>query len=236
MNRQKLVTLLVEQAQGKETAPVGLPLFEQIVYGICREDATTAQANIAFEQLKDRFFDWNEIRVSTAREVASCFEGLSDPRGRAVRLISLFQELFEANFSFDLELVAKKGLKPAQKQISRYKAVNDFILAWIGQRNLEGHCLPLDGSSRRCASRLGLIEADIAKDSEESRAALEPQVSQAKGVEFADGLQEIAVVYCHEEAPRCDACPMKKHCPESERIAAAPPAKPAKPKAPRKPR
>ncbi len=37
-------------------------------------------------------------------------------RGRAVRLISLFQELFEANFSFDLELVAKKGLKPAQKQ------------------------------------------------------------------------------------------------------------------------
>ncbi len=48
MNRQKLVTLLVEQAQGKETAPAGLPLFEQIVYGICREDATTAQANIAF--------------------------------------------------------------------------------------------------------------------------------------------------------------------------------------------
>lgn len=235
MNRQKLITLVIEQAQGMDAAPKDLPLFEQLVYGICREDATVAQANLAFELLKDRFFDWNEIRVSTAREVGSCFEGLSDPRGRAVRLISFFQEVFESNFSFDLDLVAKKGLKPAQKQLTRYKAVNDFLIAWVSQRTLEGHCLPLDGSMRRCGSRIGLIEAECAKDPEEARTALEQVVAQAKGMEFTDGLQSVAVDFCHEEGPKCDTCPVKKLCPEAGKIAAAP-VKAAKPKAPRKPR
>ncbi len=236
MNRQKVISLVIEQAEGKESGPKELPLFEQLVYGICREDATVEQANMAFEQLKDRFFDWNEIRVSTAREVGSCFEGLSDPRARAVRLIGLFQEIFESNFSFDLELLAKKGAKAAQKQLTRYKAVNDFLSAWVAQRSLDALSVPMDHSMRRCAARLAIVEVECAKDPEECRTALEAVVPKAKADAFVDGLQAIAVGYCHEENPKCETCPARKSCPSAGKIAATAVKVAAKPKAPRKPR
>ena len=43
-------------------------MLEQFIYGLCREDATREQADRAFRNLCERFFDWNEVRVSsTAR-------------------------------------------------------------------------------------------------------------------------------------------------------------------------
>ena len=235
MSRQKLVSQVVEQAPQEDTAPKDLPLFEQLVYSLCREDAEAATANLAFEQLKERFFDFNEIRVSTAREVSSCFEGLSEPRARAIKLISLLQDTFEATYGFDLEAVAKKGAKPAQKQLARYKSVNDFSLAWIGLRAFGEHTIPVDTASRRCAGRIGLVEPECAKDTEETRAALEALVPQAKTASFVEGLQMIGVRFCHEQNSDCAHCPLKKTCPESGKTPTTP-VKVVKPKAPKKPR
>jgi len=235
MSRQKLVSQVVEQAPQEDSAPKDLPLFEQLVYSLCREDAEAAAANIAFEQLKERFFDFNEIRVSTAREVSLCFEGLSDPRARALRLISLLQDIFEATYGFDFEALAKKGAKTAQKQLARYKSVNDFSLAWIGLRGFAEHTIPVDSAMRRCAGRIGLVEPECAKDTEETRVALETLIPQAKAVAFVEGLQLIGVRFCHEQNSDCTNCPLKKTCPESGKTPTAP-VKAAKPKAPKKPR
>ncbi len=236
MSRPKLVSQIVEQAPIKDPTPGELPLFESLVYAICREDAGVNQANAAFEQLKERFFDFNEIRVSTSREIAGCFEGCSEPRTRALRLISLLQDIFEATFGFDLESMAKKGVKSAQKQLARYKSVNDFTLAWIGQQVFGEQTIPVDAGMRRCAGRLGLVEVECAKDTEETRVALEGMVSKSKVDSFVGGLQMVAQTYCHEMHPDCTHCTLTKACPESGKFSAPVPVKVAKPKASKKPR
>ena len=236
MSRPKLVSQVVEQAPENDLTPGQLSLFENLVYAICREDAEVNQATAAFEHLKDRFFDFNEIRVSTSREVATCFEGCSEPRTRALRLISLLQDIFEAIFGFDLESIAKKGAKTAQKQLSRYKSVNDFTLAWIGHRVFGEQTIPVDSGMRRCAGRLGLVEAECAKDTEETRVALEVMVSKTKIDYFVGGLQMVAQKYCHEILPDCTNCTLTKACPESGKFLPPVPVKVAKPKASKKPR
>ena len=72
--------------RGREAAP--LPVLEQFVYALCREDATREQARPGLTRTCDeRFFDWNEVRVSSVRELEEALAGLPDAESRAQRLI-----------------------------------------------------------------------------------------------------------------------------------------------------
>src|SRR5438309_4094106 len=159
-NKQRLLAQLFSaHKKGHEPAgPEARPVLEQFIYGLCREGTTRDNADRAYRGLQERFYDWNEIRVSSAREVEETFHGLPEADRRAERLINFLQEVFETTFSFDLESLHKKGLKQAAKQLARYQAANDYVVAWVIQQTLGGHAIPLDGPSLLALRRLGFIE------------------------------------------------------------------------------
>jgi endonuclease-3 len=216
INKQRQLTVLLSAArklsQAVETAEDARPVLQQFIYGLCREDATAEQADRAYRILCEQFFDWNEVRVSSPREIEEAFDGMSNAEGRAQRLIAFLQEVFETTFSFDLDALQKKGLKQAAKQLSRYEASNDYVSAWVVQRSLGGHAIPLDASTLRCARRLGLIEG-TEDDREGARASLEHLVPKAKGAQFTDIISTLAGDHCWEEEPNCPSCPLAHDCP-----------------------
>src|SRR5262245_21880535 len=110
-NKQRQLNQLFTALKKGHDAPdyEAMPVLEQFLYGICREGTTRHLADRAFQALREQFFDWNEVRVSSAREVEEALADLSEPEVRAERLISFLQEVFEADFSFDLEGLRKKG-------------------------------------------------------------------------------------------------------------------------------
>src|SRR6266478_7558734 len=75
--------------------PEERPVLEQFMYAICREGATRQGADRAYQNLRDRFYDWNEVRVSSAREVEDALGGLPESEARAQRIISFLHEVFE---------------------------------------------------------------------------------------------------------------------------------------------
>src|SRR5204862_1440069 len=125
---------------------------------VCREGMTRSRALRAFVGLRQRFYDWNGIRVSSAREIQAAIVDLPNSEVRAQRLLSLLQEVFETTFSFDLESLHKKGLKQAAKQWARYQAANDLSVCWVLQICLAGYSVPLDVQTLRILRRLGFIE------------------------------------------------------------------------------
>jgi endonuclease III len=216
INKQKVVnhlfTALAKHAKGE--APTR-PVLEQFLYAIVREGTTREHADQAFEALQKRFFDWNEVRVSSAEEIADVLGGLTpEPAQRAQRIIDFLQEVFETTFSFDLEPLQKKGLKQAAKQLSRYQAANDYAVAWVTQHSLGGHAIPLDPVALRVLKRLQLIEEADAQ-LEAVRAALEHQVPKTKGAVFVDLVSVVGQSHCHERDPSCPSCPLKVHCPSA---------------------
>jgi len=220
-NKQRLLNQLLGATERTAGSQVEcLPVLEQFVYGLCRENATADQADLAYKNLKERFFDWNEIRVSTIRELEEAMEGLSDSENRAQRLLSFLQEVFETEYSFDLEGVVKKGLKQAGKSLLRYGAANDYLGAWVVQRSLGGHAIPVDAPTLRCARRLGLIDA-VAEDIETVRGALEHAIPKAKGMAFTDAISDLAENTCWEDEPNCSACPLRADCPTGQEVCAA---------------
>jgi len=193
------------------------PVLEQFVYGICREGATRAQADRAYANLRQRFFDWNEVRVSSTRELEESLEDLPDAEGRAQRLLNFLQEVFDTTYGFDLESLHKKkgGLKEAARFLAKYEAANEYVNAWVMQQSLGGHAIPLDEPTLRTARRLGLIDAEE-EDLEAVRSSLEHLVPKAKGSLFVDLISDLAHDACQEECPNCSGCPLHSECPTGQ--------------------
>jgi endonuclease-3 len=191
-NKQRVLTQLFALKKRYDCVePEPRPVLEQFLYALCREGATRAQADRAFRTLQERFFDWNEIRVSSPREVEEALGSIPDAENRANRLISFLQEVFETTFSFDLESLHKKGLKQAAKQLSRYQAANDYAVSWVVQHSLGGHAIPLDGPSIHIVRRLGLLE-DAESDLEAMRTSLEHLIPKARGPLFTELVSALA--------------------------------------------
>jgi endonuclease III len=234
INKQRLLNLLFaagpklaraggdhpHRQAGKCTGALSRPVLEECVYGLCRENATREQADRAYRRLRERFFDFNEMRVSSVRELEEAFAGLTEPEARAQRLISLLQEVFETEFSFDLDKLQKLGLKQAAKQLTRYQAADEYLGAWVVQRCLGGHAIPLDAPTLRCARRLGMVDAGQ-EDPEAARASLEHLVPKAKGPLFTDLVSDLAEQVCREGEPDCPACPLNAECPTAQEAGAA---------------
>jgi endonuclease III len=226
-NKQRLLNQLFS-ASGKNaraTEPEQRPILEQFLYAVCREGVTRELADRAYRELREQFYDWNEIRVSSAREIADALDCLPQAEARAQRIIDFLQEVFETTFSFDLEPLHKKGMKQAAKALSRYQAANDYAVAWVTQQSLGGHAIPLDPPSLRVLRRLGVIDEDQA-DPETLRASLEHQIPKAKGALFNDVLSTIAEDHCWDDSPNCSQCHLASQCPGASSEFAAPRPKP----------
>ena len=219
VNKQKLVAQVFSMAKSKHTEPESRPVLEQFLYAICREGVTREQADRAYKSLQEKFFDWNEIRVSSTRELVEALDDLPEAEIRAQRLIDFLQEVFETTFSFDLESLQKKGLKQAAKQLARYQAANDYAVAQVTQTSLGGHAVPLDPPSMRILRRLGLLEADNG-DMEALRASIEHQIPKSRSWLFNDLVSALADDYCWEEEPNCSSCPMAQSCPSAQEFKA----------------
>ena len=234
-NKQRQLNQLFGLLKKGHEAPEGesLPVLEQFVYGLLREGATRDLADQAFANLRDQFIDWNEVRVSSVRELEEALSDLPEAEGRAERLVSFLQQVFEKNFSFDLEGLRKKGLKEAAKDLAKHDAANDYVVAWVVQHSLGGHAIPLDVPTLRAARRLGLIDCDP-DDMDAARASLEHLVPKAKGALFCDLMSHLAGEVCWEEEPQCPACPLARDCPsaqeESARVSVAVGARASRPK------
>jgi endonuclease-3 len=225
-NKQRLLTTLFSAHKPRpgNAEPAERPVLDQLVYAICREGTTREKADLAFQNLKERFYDWNEIRVSSPREVDDALSDLPDSEARAHRVLSVLQEVFETTFSFDLEPLQKKGLKIAAKQLARYQAATDFGVAWVSQFTLGGHAVPVDAPALRVLRRLGVIDTDN-ESPENMSAALETLIPKSRTAAFLDAVSVVADEFCLEDDPECARCPLKGDCPtgqESNRLAVAP--------------
>jgi endonuclease-3 len=213
INKQKVIDKIFssmgKQARGSD--PEARPVLEQFLFAICREGTTRERADHLFRALQERFYDWNEVRVSSAHEVAEVMDDLvADAEARGQRVIDFLQEVFENEFSFDLEVLQKKGLKQAAKQLAHYQAANDYAVAWVVQHSLGGHAIPLDAAALRVLRRLGILEEAGALEA--LRASLEHQVPKARGTLFVDLVSELAEAYCTPEDPDCAGCPLSNSC------------------------
>jgi len=193
-NRSALIgrTLKVLRKHYKPApAPKDRSLFEHLLFACLLEDSPPEAAEQAFATLKNDYFGWNEVRVSTIRELTDALKPLVNPADSAARLKQSLHSVFESVYEFDIETLKKQNIGQAAKQLQKYNGTTSFAVAYVTQHALGGHAIPLNRGALITLHTVGVISADeFAKG---VVPGLERAVSKSKGPEVASLLHQLGV-------------------------------------------
>src|SRR5262245_12267427 len=170
--------------------PDDRPALEHLIYGCLLENARHESADEAFAKLKELYFDWNEIRVTTVTELAEGMGGIPDAAASAQRVKRALQSIFEGSYSFDIEALKKQNLGKAEKDLEKVNGSTPFVRAYVTQNALGGHSIPISKGAIDVLYAVGVIN-----DAEADKGqvpGLERAIPKNKGVEFGSLLQQLA--------------------------------------------
>jgi hypothetical protein len=170
--------------------PANRPAMEHLLYGCLLENSRHEAADEAFAKLKELYFDWNEIRVTTVTELAEGMGGIPDASGAAQRVKRSLQSIFEGSYSFEMETLKKQNLGKAEKDLEKINGATPFVRAYVTQNALGGHSIPISKGAIDLLYAVGAIN-----DSEADKGivpGLERAIPKNKGVEFGSLLQQLA--------------------------------------------
>lgn len=197
-NTQRAALLTKAQKVLKQHAKPHVPpkertLLEHLLYAACLENSSPQVADIVFQRLQSKYFDWNEVRVSTVTELAEAMGELFDSNTAAAQLKRVLQGVFEATYSYDLEQVKKQNLGVAVKQIEKMTGSNPFVMNYAVQNGLGGHAIPLDRGAWEVLVVTGIATAVEAATG--SLSGLERTIPKNKGIEFFAALHQLGAEY-----------------------------------------
>lgn len=182
----------------KKEYPASLPpsnrtVLEHMLYGCCLENSTNEAADEVFARLQENFFDWNEVRVTTASELAELMKRLTYAKQTAVSIKKTLHGVFESYYQFDLDFLRKENLSKAVGQFEKFKGVNPFVVNYVSQNGLGGHSIPLDRAMMMLFYTLGI--ASEAEALGHHITGLERTIAKSQGVEFFCCVHPFAVAF-----------------------------------------
>lgn len=172
------------------TPPSDRTALEHLLYACLLENSRYDAADEAFAKLKELYFDWNEIRVTTVTELAEGMAGLTDASGSAQRVKRSLQSIFESGYTFDIDALKKQNLGKAEKDLEKVNGASPFVRAYVTQHALSGHSIPVSKGAIDALYAVGAIT-----DAEADKGVvpgLERAIPKNKGVEFGSLLQQLA--------------------------------------------
>ena len=173
--------------------PSNRSVLDHMLYACCLEDSTSEGADEAFACLQENFFDWNEVRVTTAAELSESLKCLARPLEAAQRVRKTLQGVFEAYYQFDLDFLKKENLGKSIQQFEKFRGVTPFVISYVAQHGLGGHSIPVDKSMLLLCYALGIIsESEATKG---KIPGLERTIPKSKGIDFAALVHPFAVEY-----------------------------------------
>jgi endonuclease III len=179
----------------KHYKPVEVPkdrnVLEHVVFAALAENSNYDDAEKVFAALKSDYFDWNEVRVSSIRELTDVMKSLNDAEDAATRVKRVLQSVFETHYTFDLDPLKKQNLGAAVKQIEKFHGSTPFSVAFVTQHGLGGHSIPVNQGLLEAMRVVGVVsDAEAAKG---TVPGLERAVPKTKGSELSGLLHQLGV-------------------------------------------
>ena len=173
--------------------PADRSVKEHMLYACCLEDTDYESADEVFAKLQQDYFEWNEVRVTTVKELAEVMKKVYQPEVAALRLRRTLHGMFEAHYQFDLDFLKRENLGRAMQTMEKYRGITPFIVSYTAQSGLAGHAIPVDKALLYLLYVIGAItESELEK---QKIPGLSRVIAKAKGVEFSSLVHQLAVAF-----------------------------------------
>jgi endonuclease III len=193
-NRSALIARTLKVIR-KHYKPVPQPkdrsVLEHLLFACLLEDSPQEAAEQVFQALKHDYFGWNEVRVSTVRELTDALKALVNPAASAARLKQTLHSVFESVYEFDIESLKKQNIGQAAKLLQKYNGTTPFVVGYVIQNALGGHAIPLNRGTLIAFRSVRLVSE--AEFKQATVPGLERTVPKNKGAEISSLLHQLGV-------------------------------------------
>lgn len=211
-----LLRLLEPRLGGLRSLPPEPPL-EQVIVAILARGTSEARALTSLRRLRAAFVDWNEVRVSTVREImdASGLGSGEAARERAVLVRDLLSGIHRRFNRLSLDALRGPRSKTLERRLERFLEVlgsRSSRTAAVIRRVLDGDSPPVPAAPgvARVVRRIGLTMRTPRAG--ELRALLTADLGAEDRLLALQLLHGVADDFCLEEEPRCPRCPAEDAC------------------------
>ncbi len=170
-------------------SPVDRPVLEHLLYACCLENSMPEAADETFARLQELYFDWNEVRVTSVRELEEVMAPLCDAAASASRVTQCLQSIFETQYNFDLEPLRKINQGKAVAELQKINGATSFAVQYVVQHALGGHSIPISQGILEVLHVLGIVSDAEAKAGRVP--GLERAIPKNKGPEMASLIHQL---------------------------------------------
>ncbi len=203
---QRLVTVY-----GNPTWRTPLPAVDELVSTILSQNTNDVNRDRAFDALKSRFPDWNQVRLASDAEIIEAIRvaGLANQKGPRIKAI--LNQIYEETGGLDLDFLAGLPVDGARAWLLRFKGVGLKTAAIVLQFSLNRPAFPVDTHIYRVSGRLGLRpeSMNLEKTHQLMEELANPEDYHAGHLNLIRLGREI----CHARKPECPRCPVNDLCP-----------------------
>ncbi|HAA50189.1 MAG TPA: hypothetical protein DCE43_10750, partial [Planctomycetaceae bacterium] len=158
--RQDSIRRILESLEKRYRAdfrvPEEQPVLETLIYAICLEDCTFAEAETYYQRIGTLFHDFNEARVSSITELSQVFVKSPFAEWKAFRFRHLLTHVFESFYEFNFESLLRKSNEHANRLLGRIPELSQFARNYTMRHCVGINLLPLDDRMRDALAWLGL--------------------------------------------------------------------------------
>jgi len=171
----------------------------------------------AFRRLKTAFVDWNEVRISSVKEIQEIFAGVPDSLELAIFVKDFLEQLHRENQSVSLEFLVEKNLAEIRKYLKGIRGVDPATISMVLRLRKDYPALPVSVAMERALVRLGVVRAGGKRDQHEKQlhAVIDPEQALSFHHFFLDLSRETCPL--DEEKVQCPSCMIRRSCNYYER-------------------
>ncbi len=176
--RVRKVFSQLKSAHGTPEAPEPSDPVEQLVIGLLGLEVPESRAHRAAKALCEVMVDINEVRVSTAAELAPIIAPyVPDSMDRADAIRLALNAVFKKESAVSLETLKKSGRREARHYLESLDGVDRYAAASVILWSLGGHAIPVDQKMYQAYRKHDLVDPGATID--EVQAFLERNISAA---------------------------------------------------------
>jgi endonuclease-3 len=201
---------ILEKARGRRRRRRRPDALETLLHSVLAGNGNDLLAARILEKLHQELVDWNELRVTTPKEIEELVSPLPDAAEKALILRRILHRLFRERHSLSLGHFKRFGQERLAQDLDELGGLTPQMRDRILLKAFDVNVLPLTEDIERIAKRLGLIENYLTSD--KVKEAIEEILPPKRVYSFYHLVSEHAETVCSARNCVCTTCILVNVC------------------------
>ncbi|HEY9434400.1 MAG TPA: endonuclease III [Blastocatellia bacterium] len=211
--KRRLVKYITQNLEAAYGVPVNVSPYDplsELILTILSQSTTDINSRRAFENLKQRFPDWESARRARASSIAAAIKsgGLANAKSMVIK--NALNEIKKRRGSLDLSFLHTSPIEEAREFLTSLTGVGPKTAACVLLFACNRKIFPMDVHILRITKRIGLVYERFSD--EQSHKRMEKLVPPNKHYSLHVNLIRHGRQICRPQNPKCDKCPLVEQC------------------------